>query len=149
MRSHLLGRDALRAQLRAGVDAGVDHDAAGKGLVGVEGDLEALAQLVGDLAPVVLGGDGLHHAARRFQRLRAGGEAVLRHQRRHQAGARRGARVEGLGHGAELLAHADGLRGGDAQRHRRSAARPAPAGARRPAAAPSVPVEPVMCQPRS
>jgi hypothetical protein len=32
----LLGPHALGAQLRAGVDAGVDHDAAGKGLVGVE-----------------------------------------------------------------------------------------------------------------
>ena len=108
----------MRAQLGAGVDAGVDHDAAGKGLVAVEGDLEALAQLVGDLVPVVLGGDGLHHAARGFQRLQAGGEALLRQQRGHQAGARGGAGVERLGHGAELLAHADGLRGGNAQRHR-------------------------------
>jgi hypothetical protein len=50
----LLGHHALRAQLHAGVDAGVDDDAAGKRLVGVERDLEALAQLVGDLVPARL-----------------------------------------------------------------------------------------------
>ena len=37
------------AQLHAGIDAGVDHDAAGKGLVGVEADFKALAQFVGGL----------------------------------------------------------------------------------------------------
>ena len=49
----------------AGVDRGVDHDAARERLVGVEGDLEARAELVGDLVPVVLGGNRLRHAARR------------------------------------------------------------------------------------
>ena len=52
---HLLRRDALRAQLSAGIDAGVNHDAAGKGLEGVEGNLKTLAEFVGDLVPVVLG----------------------------------------------------------------------------------------------
>ncbi len=56
--------------------------------------------------------------------------------------------MEGLGHGAELLAQADRLRRRDAQRHRglvfvQSSSRA------QPAAAPSMPVEPVMCQPRS
>jgi hypothetical protein len=63
-------------------------------------------------------------------------------------GARRAARMERLGHRAELLAHADRLRG----------AMPSaivvlcssrPSRRAQPAAAPSVPVEPVMCQPRS
>jgi hypothetical protein len=98
----------------------VDHDAAGEGLVGVEADLEALAEFVGRLVPVGLGRDHLHQAAWRFQRTRAGGEAVLRHQRRHQAGAGRGTGVQRLGHGAELLAQAHGLRGGDAHGHRRA-----------------------------
>ena len=49
---HLFRRHALGFELRAGVNAGVDHDAACKRLVTVEGNLEALAQLVGDLAPV-------------------------------------------------------------------------------------------------
>ena len=43
----------LRAQLGGRVDGGVDHDAAGERLVGVERDLEALAELAGDLVPVV------------------------------------------------------------------------------------------------
>jgi hypothetical protein len=120
MRSTCSGRTPLGAQLCAGVDARVDDDAAGKGLVGVEADLEALAQVRRDLGPVVLGGDGLHHAARRLQRARAGGEAVLRHQRGHQPGACGAAGVEGLGHGAELLAHAHRLRRRDAQRHGRA-----------------------------
>ena len=47
-------------------------------------------------------------------------EAVLRHQRRRQTGARRGAGMERLGHRAELLAHADRLRSRDAERHRRA-----------------------------
>ena len=113
----LIGRDALGAQLRAGVNAGVDHDAAGKGFVGVEGDLKALAQLVGDLRPVVLERDGLHHAAWRFNRLGAGGKALAGQQGRHHARTRRATGVKGLGHAAKLLAHANGLRGGNAQRH--------------------------------
>ncbi|MNN14600.1 hypothetical protein D3C81_1276740 [compost metagenome] len=117
---HVPGLHALLAQLHAGVDAGVDHDAAGKRLVGVERDLEAAAQFVGNLVPVGLGRDHLHEAARRLQRLRARGIAVPRHQRRHQPGARRAARVERLGHGAELLAQAHRLGSGDAQRHRRA-----------------------------
>ena len=95
----------------------MNHDAAGKGLEGVEGDLEALAQFVGDLVPVVLGGHGLHHAARCFQRLGAGSETFAGQQRRHHAGAGCTTRVKWLGHGAELFAHADRLRGGNAQRH--------------------------------
>ena len=52
-------------------------------------------------------------------RFRRGREAVLGHQRGRQPRARGGAWMERLGHRAELLAHADGLRRGDAQRHRR------------------------------
>jgi len=106
---HVLGPHALLAQLHAGVDARVDDDAAGEGLVGVEGDLEALAELVGGLVPGALGRQHLRIAARRLERTRAGGEAVARQQRRQQPGARRAAGVEGLGHGAELLAQPEWL----------------------------------------
>ena len=97
----------------------MDDDAAGERLVGVERDLEALAELVGHLVPGALVGDHLDEAARRLERARAGGEALAREQRRHQPGARRGAGMERLGHRAELLAQADRLRRGDAERHRR------------------------------
>ena len=56
----------LFAQLHAAVDAGVNHDAAGKGLVGVEGDLPAVSQLVGDLRPVGLSRKHLHQPAWRL-----------------------------------------------------------------------------------
>ena len=108
---------SLGAQLCASINAGVNHDAASKGLVAVERNLKTLAQLVGDLAPVVLGGDGLHHAARSFQCLGAGRESLAGHQGRQQARTRRATGVKGLGHGAKLFAHAHGLRRGDAQRH--------------------------------
>ena len=47
---HLFGLHDLLAQLRARVDAGVYDDAAGKGLAGVDADLEALAQFIRDCA---------------------------------------------------------------------------------------------------
>ncbi len=65
-------------------------------------------------------GKGLEQTPGRFERARRGRVAVLRQQRRHQAGARGAADVERLGHRAELLADADRLRCGDAQRHRRA-----------------------------
>ena len=113
----VLGLHATLAQLGAGVDAGVDHDAAGKGFVGVEADLKTLTQLTMDLIPVALGGDHLGKAARRLDGARAGGEALLRHEGGHQAGTGRTTGVEGLGHGAELLTQAHRLRGGNAQGH--------------------------------
>src|SRR5262249_26080848 len=105
---------ALLAKLRSAVDERVDHDAARERLVGVERDLEAPAQLARDLAPVVLGGNHLAVTARGLERPRACRESVLREQRRREARAGGSAWMEGLRHGAELLAHADGLRGGDA-----------------------------------
>ena len=145
----LLRLHALLAQLARGVDARVDHDAAGERLVGVERDLEALAELVGDLVPVALGRDDLRVAARRLERARAGGEAVAaRAAPTSGRRARRAPGMERLGHGAELLAQADRLRGRDAQRHRRLLLVELEQ-ARAAAAAPSMPVEPVMCQPRS
>ena len=59
----------------------------------------------------------MHHAARSFQRFGAGSKTFAGQQRRHHAGAGCTTGVKGFGHGAELLAHADRLRGGDAQRH--------------------------------
>ena len=116
-RRNLLGRDALGPQLRAAVNARVDHNAAGKRLEGVERDFKLLAQTLGDFGPVIFSGDGLHHAAWRLQRLGAGGKALLRQQRRHQTGAGCATGVKRLGHAAKLFAHANGLRGGNAQRH--------------------------------
>ena len=118
MRSTSPALIAACAQLRRGVDARVDDDAAGEGLVGVERDLEAAAELVGDLVPVVLRRHDLRVAARRFERARARREALRREQRRDQARACRAPRMERLGHRAELLAQAYRLRRGDAERHR-------------------------------
>ena len=59
----------------------------------------------------------MHHAAWRLQRLGAGGKALLRQQRRHQPGAGCATGVKRLGHAAKLFAHANRLRGGNAQRH--------------------------------
>ena len=56
--------------------------------------------------------------ARRLERAVRGGKAVARQQRRRQPRARRAADVKRLGHRPELLAHADRLRRGDAERHR-------------------------------
>ena len=154
MHAQVDARDVVRAQpvrvaqLHAAVDGRMDHDAAGERLVRVERDLEALAELVGDLVPRALRRVGLRDPARRLDRLRGRREAVLRHQRRRQARARRGARMERLGHRAELLAHADRLRRRDAERHRRAVGVERSSRAQA-AAAPSMPVEPVMCQPRS
>jgi hypothetical protein len=44
---------------------------------------------------------------------------MLRKERREESGPRRGTGVQRLGHRAELLAHAHGLRGRDAESHRR------------------------------
>ena len=95
----------------------MDDDAACERLVRVEGDLEALAQLVGRLVPRALVGDDLEQAARRLQRAGTRREAMPREQRRHQPGPRRRAGMERLGHGAELLAQAHRLRRCDAERH--------------------------------
>ena len=115
------GREVvLLAQLHAGIDAGVDHDAASERLVGIERDLPVLAQALGDLRPIGLVGKHLQQAAWRLERALGRGVAVPRHQRGHQTDARRAAGVERLGHGAELFAHADRLRRGDAQRHLRA-----------------------------
>src|SRR5438045_1907364 len=94
----------------------MDHDAAREGLVGVEGDLEALAELAGDLVPVALRRNHLRIAPWRLDRFRARGESVLREQRRGESRASRAPGVEGLRHRAELLAKPDRLRGGDAER---------------------------------
>ena len=59
------------------------------------------------------------------------------------------ARMERLGHRSELLAHAHGLRRRDAERHRRLVDVEAQEPRAAAAAAPSMPVEPVMCHPRS
>ena len=106
---HLISGNALCAQLRARVDAGVNHNAAGKGLVGVERNFKTLAEFVGHFVPSVFGGNGLNHAAGCLQRFGAGGKALAGQQCRHQTGTCRTAGVEGFGHSAKLLAHAYGL----------------------------------------
>ena len=50
---YLFWCNALCAQLGAGVNAGVNHNAAGKRLVAVEGNFKTLAQFVGNFIPVV------------------------------------------------------------------------------------------------
>ena len=112
------GKTVGARELQATIDAGMNDDTAGERLVGIERNLEAFTELVGDFVPVALGRIRLRQAARRFDRTAGRGIAMLRHQRRHQSGARGAADVKGLGHRSELLAHADGLRCGNAQRHR-------------------------------
>ena len=116
---HLIGADALLAQLHTGVNRGVDDDAASKGLVGVERDLELLAQAHGGFVPVVLGGHHLHEATWRFQSTRAGRKTLLRHQGRHQPCACRSTRVQWFAHAAKLLAQTHGLRRRNANGHLR------------------------------
>ena len=106
----------LGAQLQARVDRRVHDDAAGERLVGVQQQLEPLAEAAGDLVPLHLGADDVRPAAlaleadgRRceiFRRQQRGGEAVLRGP----------ARMKAFRHRAEHLAQADRLRRGQTQR---------------------------------
>src|SRR5690606_25229957 len=71
----VVGRYAFFTQLNASVDTGVNDNAASKRLVRVEGDLEALAQLIGDLVPVVLGRNNLGVTPGRLDGATAGCES--------------------------------------------------------------------------
>src|SRR5512138_1783096 len=108
----------LRADLLAGVDRRMDDDAAGEGLVAVERRLPAGAEVVDDLAVLLLVGEDAGEAALGLDRLLGGVETGLGEEGGHGAVLRRAAGMEGLGHGAEHLAQARRL-------SRRQAERPA------------------------
>ena len=57
----------LVAQLYAGVDAGVNDNAAGKRLIGIERNFKTLPQFAGDLRPIMLGRHCLRVTTRRFE----------------------------------------------------------------------------------
>ena len=99
------------------------------GLYVFDDDLESRPQTVFDLVPGAFRRIGPAGAPRRFEGRVDAVIAVPGHQGSHQTRARRSTGVKWFRHRAELLAHADGLRGRDAERHGR-ASRRAPGGGR-------------------
>ena len=112
---HVGGECVFGRQLDAAVDHAMDHQPAGERLVHVVRQFPGLAQSLGDHRRVELRRHHMREAALRFDRLLGTGEALLRHQRGHQAAVRGPARMEALAHRAEHLAQPGRLRGGDAQ----------------------------------
>ena len=107
----------LVAQLHAAVDAGMNHHPAGKGLVGVECNFEALTKRVLDLLPIAFIGISAQQSSSSLESVEGSRIAVLCKQCRGEAGTSGRADVKRLGHRAKLFAYADRLRRGDAQRH--------------------------------
>jgi len=107
----------LLAQLNATIDAGVNHDATSKRLVGVECDFPSLTQLFRDLRPIAFIGVHLHEASGRLKRPGGCREPMLGQQGRHQSGFGGGTGVKRFGHRAELFAQSHWLRSRNAERH--------------------------------
>ncbi len=116
LRDFIAGEAVLLLELHAAVDRGMNDDAAGERLVGIEADLEGLAQILGDLGVVVLGRHHVGEAALGLDHLVRAGEVLLREQRRGKAVLRGASGMEALAMRAEHLAEAGGLRAGDAER---------------------------------
>ena len=115
-------RDALRhepmpiAQLDAGVDRWMDHDAAGERLVRILGELPGVAEAIGDCRVVALGREHVRESALAFDADRTAREIVLRKERSVEAVLCSHAGMERLAHRAEHLAQPRRLRRGDAER---------------------------------
>ena len=95
---------------------GMDDDAAGERLVGVERDLVALAEVAGDLGVVAGGAEDVGPAALALEADLGAGEVARGQQRRRQAVLRGAAGMEALGHRSEHLAQAHRLRRGEPER---------------------------------
>src|SRR5215212_1541201 len=101
-RGHIGSLEPMRvAKLNAAVDGWMNDDPAGEGLVGVERDLPALAELSRDLLRIEFGREHVSKAARRFDGAVGAGEVLLRQMRGKEAVLRRSSGMERLAHGAE------------------------------------------------
>ena len=101
------------AQLEAGIEHRVEHNAAGIGLIGVPGDFPAFAQGGKKRIVFELITHGMRPALRSLDGTRGGGAAGLREQRRQQPIARGVADADILAAGGEILGNSRGLAGGN------------------------------------